>query len=232
MFNNKGYKRYNAFTLAELMIVIMIIGVIASITIPGLLNDTNDSEFNTALKKAYSDLAGAIVLIQANNNGVVSVGDVSGSSSTTLRSDFCSVMTCTKTDTTQNLFGSTDYKFYKGGNSGWPASSSSPAAMLNNGNIIEFTSNSTCSGTPITTCGTIAVDINGTKGPNMFGKDTYQFWITRQATSNGDTAYSVIPFGSQGDGYSSSGNCVAGASSWNASNGCTAKRLLDPDHMP
>ncbi|MDD3236767.1 MAG: type II secretion system protein [Candidatus Gastranaerophilales bacterium] len=49
-----------AFTLAEVLITLVIIGVIAALTIPALLNDTNKQEYRTATKKAYSVLSQAV----------------------------------------------------------------------------------------------------------------------------------------------------------------------------
>lgn len=43
-----------AFTLAEVLITLGIIGVVASITIPILMNNVQDQQFKTAYKKAYS----------------------------------------------------------------------------------------------------------------------------------------------------------------------------------
>ena len=43
----------SAFTLAEILVTLGIIGVIASMTIPNLVQDIQDAQFKTAYKKAY-----------------------------------------------------------------------------------------------------------------------------------------------------------------------------------
>src|SRR5574344_1035012 len=43
-----------AFTLAEVLIVLGIIGIVAAMTIPTLMQKIQDMEFKTAAKKAYS----------------------------------------------------------------------------------------------------------------------------------------------------------------------------------
>lgn len=53
-------KTINAFTLAEVLITLVIIGVIASMTIPVMLNNTKQQEFRTALKKAINSLNQAV----------------------------------------------------------------------------------------------------------------------------------------------------------------------------
>ncbi|MCD7878770.1 MAG: prepilin-type N-terminal cleavage/methylation domain-containing protein [Candidatus Gastranaerophilales bacterium] len=50
------------FTLAEVLITLVIIGVIAAMTVPTLMNNTNQQEFRTAFKKAISGLNQALTL--------------------------------------------------------------------------------------------------------------------------------------------------------------------------
>ena len=45
-----------AFTLAEILITLGIIGVIAAITIPALINKTKNKELHTAFLKTFSEL--------------------------------------------------------------------------------------------------------------------------------------------------------------------------------
>ena len=56
----KGTK--NAFTLAEVLITLGIIGVVAAMTMPTLLNSTQGAQYRTAYKKALSVLSQAVVL--------------------------------------------------------------------------------------------------------------------------------------------------------------------------
>ena len=48
--------RKKAFTLAEVLITLGIIGVVAAMTIPTLMNNTQNNEFKTAYKKAYAEI--------------------------------------------------------------------------------------------------------------------------------------------------------------------------------
>ncbi len=52
----------NAFTLAEVLITLAIIGVVAAMTMPTLINNTNGAQFKTAYKKALSVLSQAVVM--------------------------------------------------------------------------------------------------------------------------------------------------------------------------
>ncbi len=54
-----------AFTLAEVLITLAIIGVVAAITIPSVISSSRQSEFKTGLKKAVSVLNQAITMNMA-----------------------------------------------------------------------------------------------------------------------------------------------------------------------
>ena len=54
--------RKNAFTLAEVLITLGIIGVVAAMTIPTLISNTNGAQFKTAYKKALSTLNQAALM--------------------------------------------------------------------------------------------------------------------------------------------------------------------------
>ena len=53
-----------AFTLAEVLITLAIIGVVAAITLPSLIQKHQEKEFATRTKKLYSDIGNALILAQ------------------------------------------------------------------------------------------------------------------------------------------------------------------------
>lgn len=55
-------KKLAGFTLAEVLITLGIIGVVAAMTIPTLMSNTNKSEFKTAYKKVISAVNQAVTL--------------------------------------------------------------------------------------------------------------------------------------------------------------------------
>ncbi len=68
-------KRFG-FTLAEVLITLGIIGVVAAMTIPTLISNTNGAQFKTAYKKALSTLNQAILMNIAMEDTVLStIGD-------------------------------------------------------------------------------------------------------------------------------------------------------------
>ncbi|MDO5437400.1 MAG: type II secretion system protein, partial [bacterium] len=55
----------NAFTLAEVLITLAIIGAVAAISIPSVISNSQQQEFKTGLKKAVSVLNSAITMNMA-----------------------------------------------------------------------------------------------------------------------------------------------------------------------
>ena len=63
-------KKEKGFTLAEALIVLVIIGVIAALTVPAVLISTEQNEYKTAFKKAISTINEAIQMnIALNGEG-------------------------------------------------------------------------------------------------------------------------------------------------------------------
>ena len=57
-----------AFTLAEVLLTLAIIGVVAAMTVPSLMTSTEDKKLGAAAKKAYNTLQNAITLKQAQTD--------------------------------------------------------------------------------------------------------------------------------------------------------------------
>ncbi len=62
------FERVAAFTLAEVLITLGIIGVVAAMTIPTVINATNGAQYKTAFKKALSVMAQAVEMNKALND--------------------------------------------------------------------------------------------------------------------------------------------------------------------
>ena len=57
----------NGFTLAEILVSLGIIGVVAAMTIPNLLHDTSKQETVSKLEKEYTSLSQAVKMSEINN---------------------------------------------------------------------------------------------------------------------------------------------------------------------
>lgn len=63
--------RLKAFTLAEVLITLGIIGIVAAMTLPAIINKIKYREFETALRKNYTVLQQALQLAQLDTGEVV-----------------------------------------------------------------------------------------------------------------------------------------------------------------
>lgn len=211
----KGKENFRiAFTLAEVLITLGIIGVVASITIPTLMKNTQDAEFKSAWKKAYSQIANATSLIAQDNGGILNgVFDLNGdgnvylidNDNNLLRDKYAEKMQvarkCSANVDNQNCFHQygTTKKLDGGAYNTWAGQNDYAlfsGLVLNDGTLVTFDNlSATCSHgwSPKGTCGYIQVDVNGFKKPNQIGKDIYGLFII----GNGTTA----PFGSAGDTF-------------------------------
>ena len=65
--NTHNSLKKSAFTLAEVLITLGIIGVVAALTLPSVVVNYKEKQLTTAWKKAYSDVANAALLMSQNN---------------------------------------------------------------------------------------------------------------------------------------------------------------------
>ena len=77
-------KRFG-FTLAEVLITLGIIGVVAAMTMPTLMNQTNGAQYKAAYKKALSAISQAVTLNVALDD--VSFAETEVASATTANAD-------------------------------------------------------------------------------------------------------------------------------------------------
>lgn len=162
-----------AFTLAEVLITLAIIGVVAAMTIPTLISKYQEKQIVTALKKAYSMLSQAYTVVVAEN-GVPLSWDLTGDDSTTsaekLTDIFKQYLKIQKDcrSTGKGCFPDVAYKTPDGTGfvnlNNTNITSHLSKVMLNDGMSMYFQvpKNADCKNT---ICGTIAVDVNGFSGP-------------------------------------------------------------------
>jgi prepilin-type N-terminal cleavage/methylation domain-containing protein len=201
---------FRGFTLAEVLVTLMIIGVIASITIPSLKKSTDEKSSIANLKKAYSVLSNATGMLE------VEYGSIKRWS----WNDWAVIMD----EMYIPLFNVTKNCKLAGGC--WDYDLSGNAYKSGGGMYTFITADGmtwaiggrdkTCSSVEDTYikngCGWFEVDVNGPKKPNQKGVDVLGFTITPEG---------VFPFGGcPGCNY---GSCAGGTAT--AGWGCTARLL-------
>lgn len=158
------------FTLAEVLITLGIIGVVAAFTIPVLMHDIQDNQFKVAYKKAFSVLSQAIQ--KANADYVLE--SPTGSYDVAHLDNFKTLMSYLKTQKTCYDRIDNSGCWYKDGEEFNSSSFSNGYPDLRDLAAIDI------SGMSWATYAhgydsSIFVDTNGLKAPNQFGKDRFYF---------------------------------------------------------
>jgi len=151
--------RKSGFTLAEVLITLGIIGVVAAMTIPSLMNQTGQAEFKTGMKKALSVLNQAVTMnVALDGNDFSALGNVTTTATDSLYNMFVTRMNIVATGPANatnmsNMNSANNYVLF-----------------FNDGMVISFPNSAkNCNST--TPC-TLVVDVNGIKKPNKLSSAT------------------------------------------------------------
>ena len=210
------------FTLAEVLITLGIIGVVAAMTIPNLISNIKDKRTVSQLRATHSILANAIRLAEEE------YGDFSGWNlkmdtseedaieiSKVLRQFLKFATDCGTDDVEGKCAPTVIYRNLKGSNhQSYHRAKNYYKVMLNNGSSVWWRS----SGQSAYQQGkdaTFFIDLNGHQSPNQVGRDLFVFNYEKG---------SLRPVGAPG--YSDSKNCKLNDEGW----GC-AYFVLTNGHM-
>jgi prepilin-type N-terminal cleavage/methylation domain-containing protein len=145
------------FTLSELLVALAILGVIAALTIPSVMQAVSVQQNKAKLKLAITAINTAL------SNGLESDEieyhyGVSSNIGTYLRGHMANIQTqCTGNSQTQGCAPPSQ--------TGYPWELDEPGVVLTNGVMIYGLNNDPWGGNGM------AVDVNGVKGPNVIGQD-------------------------------------------------------------
>ena len=160
--HSKGFKRF-AFTLAETLITLTIIGVVAALTVPNLLNKYTKHTYVVGLKKAYAQLQHAMKMIPITEG--CSAGDYDCAYNTTAHSE-------------PNRLTELLSKQFKTTQICYTTDNSKPeCAFLPRSGTAGFKTNDGMTFTTSSGWGNLSVDVNGEKGPNVYGRDKFFFEV-------------------------------------------------------
>jgi len=229
---------FKAFSLAEVLFTLTIVGIIASLVLPVVIADTQKAETAVKVKKYQLMIAQASLHIKNKygeiyNSPINTVNTDHANGWNTFKTELNLIRDCGAT-TGQNCWGLGTYKFLNGNN--WVDFNNyttSGKGILLDGSLINYESSYYCIGDKSansagvlhdTECAIIFIDTNGPKPPNQGGRDVFSWHVLR----NG----SVLPYGSLEDRY---GGCdpnstdVTGGSdgSPGRGGGCTMQVLRD-----
>ena len=190
-FNNKK----NAFTLAEILISLMILGIIASMTIPALITKYQKKQTCVKLERIYSTLSQAVKFAEANNGPMSSweVGNAKNANDCKkfLEKYVTPYLRISKKPTTSSEGKWNNTVYYMNGNV-YTYPSSHVRFYLNDGSSMTayiHSSNNTSKRV------IIDIDINGDNKPNKFGRDIFSLSYPVVLTDYPHLAGKLMPAG-------------------------------------
>jgi Tfp pilus assembly protein PilE len=213
--------------LAEVLIALVVIGIIAAITVPTLIQKYQDQALKSALKKNYSVLKSALDKYQVEHGERLLTTDIEARSLKKILKKYLNVMyDCGmgagdgETACIPNLGADSEktskvYLTYNGKTLSL-VHFDDGQFVLNDGSLILIENGGSSSPKYI------SVDVNGfSKKPNRLGKDLFMF----QLMDNGE----LLPMGAKGTTYYRTNDLYCSLTSNDTLNGasCTAKVLRE-----
>jgi len=195
------------FTLAEILITLTVIGVVAALTIPTLLQNTNQAELKAAWKKEFADINQATMEI-ANEKGGSLAGAFAGGNEMInayaahlnyIKICYDGTSYLPEGSSCGHVGGDNGFVYKLSGGKAGGSSVGGPSIVLNNGSMfgIDYISPNCNWAAPNVNrnpnrdaCGYAYIDVNGFKKPNTQGKDIFAFYILNSG--------GILPYGIQG----------------------------------
>lgn len=170
--------KHNAFTLAEVLVTLGIIGVISAMTLPTLVKNHQRQTYTVQLQKVFNELSQAAEQVKLDSNSVnLKESQVRRQGSGILLTRYFKTTKSCNANTITDCF-SNDYVNMNGSDvaiANFVPEGSSCAVIASGASI--------CVGT-ISNNGQIevAADINGKQGPNIVGRDLFTLAITNNGS--------------------------------------------------
>ena len=220
-------KKREAFTLAEVLITLGIIGVVAALTIPTLVNNYRKKQFETGLKKEYSVLLQALDMYKQDNETPLKKEDTDqsgGEFKNKIQPYLKILVDCgnnqasSKAKCVPNGYYTQDKKYtYKtySGNIARETLFDDGQIILNDGSHLLFENPGGGSAVYV------SIDVNGYKKlPNKWGEDVFTFQLMNDGK--------LLPMGAEGTSFRNTATYCSKTSS-NVYNGiaCANRAIYD-----
>ena len=178
-------KKKNAFTLAEVLITLGIIGVVAAMTLPAILAKTDKQETVAKLKKVYSVLSQGIKRSELDNGEIsewptgAAITDVNAYFDKYWRPYYKNPKICS-TAVACGYSNKNAWIKLNGQRTGWVVQTDETRVlfMLSDGTLIFNPRNTTDINGNNVYVNLFYVDLNGPKNPNIVGKDVFIFTLS------------------------------------------------------
>lgn len=216
MSNKRTVKQ--GFTLAEVLVTLAIIGIVAALTIPALITSYNENVTATQAKKAYANISSAWKQYIEDHGGspINSFTSRSNLRDVFLKSYFSYIQEIragVNTHTVMQLEDDTDFRTLDAG------------ITTSDGAIIAiYNAFPSCQNAGVDWCAQVFFDINGRKSPNRIGYDVFYVSLTTQKVTFAQPVYA--------DSHTQNTSCIepghTGWTNWtNSGMGCLKRILLN-----
>lgn len=214
-----------AFTLGEILLAIAVIGVVAALTIPSLIENYKSKVYTTQLKKTYSQLTNAIQQIMIDENANDEISEVaSGNGETTgFYTTSAGLKTSNSTQGAQ-YFLTKYFKIKSSGGYGTAGVMADNYTTPNGAGIGTVNGNYYCVGLKDSSSicmrnvngdPRVVIDVNGTEPPNISGQDLFVMHIENNGNVSDLTQSSTC--------NTNSGSISSGITLEQYASGCFAK---------
>lgn len=154
------------FTLAEVLLTLVIVGIVAALTIPSLMNSTQETQYKTAYRESFSRATQAWARALQDDKISTRSWWCDGTGNKNNFNACKTYFNVRKNCGDNNASGCWDLsgeKFFGGhpGNNNYPSFIASGAAWASDG------------------CGLLMLDINNFNGPNKHGRDRFSVYVCR-----------------------------------------------------
>ena len=181
-FRYKSQIHKNGFTLADVLITLVIVGVVAAMTIPTLINTTQKQEYVSRLKKTYSTLTQVTnKIIAEEGNPRADIGGWASSGENVYNLYKVRLNNAKDCGSNTGCFQQRRYKNIEGNEIWYDLETYGNKLILSDGVQVFFdNTSSNCNAadwwtTTVNACEIIWVDVNGEKKPNIVGRDLFAF---------------------------------------------------------
>lgn len=217
-----------AFTLAEVLITLGIIGIVAALTLPALINQKQTKELQVGLEKGYSLISQVLQMMEYGEGKKITPTEYATHK---FAPAFNKYLVAAKACPNNNClilregesnddgsFAGYDFGNYKTYNKKANIEGSlmdNGQFMLRNGMCIYIENESTIY---------ISIDVNGMyKGPNRWGHDLFTFQLMNTGK--------LLPMGANGTAHLATTYCSETSTNKRNGIGCTYKALTEKDYF-
>lgn len=213
-------KFFFAFTLAEVLITMGIIGIVAEITLPPLVRNIQDAQYKAAAKKAFTVISQAVTQMRQDEGGtLVQYHQMQHAFEPIFITYLKGVTPCPDTGCIVDS-ATTDYQTLgKAETVNWWWGQQ---FETNDGMFWGIMNNGTWPTNVGTETIVFLVDVNGyRKKPNMFGRDVFLFELLNDR---------VLPMGAEGTNVTEANKCERNTGWWRSGLGCMINVMQGIDY--